>query len=79
MARQPWAPWSQRRVAFDRYVDHLARTLHGRPATRRLVNAAVKATGVPPETVITKDHAVADWLGVRLFGVLLDHPQHMSR
>jgi hypothetical protein len=72
-----WLP--QRRIAFDRYVDHLSRLLHGRPARRGLVDAAVRATGVNPGAVITKDHAVADWLGVRLLGVLLDHPEHMSR
>ena len=72
-----WLP--QRQIAFDRYVDHLARLLHGRPATSRLLDAAVRATGVAPGTPITKDHAVAGWLSVRLLGVLLDHPEHMSR
>ena len=80
VAYKPVSSWlPQPKIAFDRYVDHLARRLHGRPATPRLVRAASLATGVQPTEIITAKHEVAHWLGVRLLGVLLDHPGHMSR
>jgi len=72
-----WLP--QRSLRFDRYVDHLARMLLGRPSTPRILSAALAATGCAPGTQITKDHAVATWLHVRLTGALLDSPDHMRR
>lgn len=77
--RQPawWLP--QTRIRLDAYVDHLCRMLHGKPSTPLLLGAAVEALGTGPSTVITKEHAVARWLFVRLLGVLLDSPEHMSR
>jgi uncharacterized protein (DUF1800 family) len=72
-----WLP--QRSLRFDEYVDHLSRRFHGRPATKSILTAAAQATGVTAATIVDADHAVADWLGVRLIAVLLDHPRHMSR
>lgn len=72
-----WLP--QRRLRFDAYVDHLCRMFHGRPSTSRTLRAACQATGLAPHEVVSAEHAVADWLFVRLVGVLLDSPQHMSR
>ena len=72
-----WLP--QRRIRFDQYVDHLCRMIHGRRSTPRLLQAAVQAVDCRPGEIITRDHAVAGWLFVRLLGVLLDSPQHMSR
>jgi hypothetical protein len=72
-----WLP--QPSLRFDSYVDHLSRRFHGRPATEQLLTAATQATGVTAATIVDAEHAVADWLGVRLIAVLLDHPRHMSR
>lgn len=72
-----WLP--QRRIRFDQYVDHLCRMVHGRGSTPQMLKAAVQATGIRPGEVITRDHAVADWMFVRLITVLLDSPTHMSR
>ncbi|MDP9443507.1 MAG: DUF1800 domain-containing protein [Actinomycetota bacterium] len=72
-----WIP--QRSLRFDRYVDHLCRMLHGRPSTSQVLKAAVESTGLSPSTVVTREHRIAGYLGVRLIGALLDSPVHMSR
>ena len=72
-----WLP--ERRIRLDQYVDHLCRMLHGKGSSPRILEAAVQAVGYPPGEIITKDHAVGGWLFVRLLGVLLDSPDHMSR
>lgn len=72
-----WLP--QRRIRFDQYVDHLCRVIHGRGSTPTLLKAAVQATGCRPAEIVTRDHAVTDWLFVRLVAVLLDSPAHMTR
>lgn len=72
-----WLP--QRRIRLDQYVDHLCRMLHGRGSTPQLLAAALAAVGYGPGEVITRDHQIAGWLWVRLVGVLLDSPLHMSR
>lgn len=64
---------------FDELVDHLSRRIHGRPANRRLVRAAVEATGFAATTRIDKSHRLANGLMVRVLAVLLDHPAHMYR
>ncbi len=74
---ESWLP--QRRIRFDQYVDHLCRMIHGRRSTPRLLQAAVQAVDCRPGEIITRDHPLAGWLLVRLLGVLLDSPQHMSR
>ena len=72
-----WLP--KKRIRLDQYVDHLCRTLHGTPSTPRILKAAVQAVGYGPGEVITKNHPIANWMFVRLLGVLLDSPQHMTR
>jgi len=72
-----WLPKAS--IRLDQFVDHLCRTMLGKPSDSRLVTAVVAATGYPPATVVTKDHAVCTWLFVRLVGVLLDSPDHMRR
>ena len=72
-----WLP--KRKLRFDEYVDHLCRMMLGKPSTPRILSAAVAATGCSPKTQITKSHAVATSLHVRLIGVLLDSPDHMRR
>lgn len=72
-----WLP--ERSLRLDRYVDHLSRVLLGRPSDARTLAAAVAAVGYPPNTVVTREHAVAGWLFVRLAGVLLDSPDHLRR
>jgi uncharacterized protein (DUF1800 family) len=76
-APQSWLP--QRRIRFDQYVDHLCRLVHGRGSTPVMLQAAVQATGCRPGEIVTRDHAVAGWLFVRLMAVLLDSPTHMTR
>ncbi len=72
-----WLP--QPRIRLDQYVDHLCRTLLGKGSDSRILTAAVAATGYGPGTVVTRDHAIADWLFVRLAGTLLDSPDHLRR
>jgi len=72
-----WLP--QTSLRFDRYVDHLCRVFHGQGSTPVVLKAAVEATGLSPSTVVTRDHRITRYLGVRLIGALLDSPAHMSR
>ena len=72
-----WLPKST--IRLDAYVDHLCRMILGRPSTSRILGAAVAAVGFPPSTKVTADHAIGQWLFVRLVGVLLDSPDHMRR
>jgi uncharacterized protein (DUF1800 family) len=72
-----WLP--KKKIRFDEYVDHLCRTLLGRPSTAAMLQAAVEATGVSPTTVVSKKSSVARYGGVRLIGALLDSPAHMTR
>ncbi len=75
--RASWLP--RKRMRFDRYVDHLCRVMLGTPSTPRILSAAVAATGYGPSTRVTRRHALAGWLHVRLAAVLLDSPDHMQR
>lgn len=72
-----WLPAS--RLRFDELVDHLARTLHGRPSTAVLLRAACEATGLAPATRIDAQHSLVRWEMARLLTVFLDCPNHMSR
>jgi hypothetical protein len=75
-ATSTWVPEPMR---FDEYVDHLSRTILGRPSTGALLDACVIATGVTPDTRITNTNAVAGWRFVCIAATLLDSPEHMSR
>ncbi len=69
----------EKEIRLDAWIDHLSRQILGRPAGKRLVKAAVAAVGYRPGEKVTKDHALAQWLFVRLVGALLDSPDHMQR
>lgn len=72
-----WLP--QASLRFDRLVDHLSRSILGRPATALLLKVAVQATGVPAAAVITKNHELVTWQMPRLLTVFLDNPHHIGR
>lgn len=72
-----WLP--QKSLRFDRLVDHLSRSILGRPSSALLLKAAVQATGIAPGTIITKTHALITWQMPRLLTVFLDNPQHIGR
>lgn len=72
-----WLP--ETRIRLDQYLDHMCRMLLGRGSTSREVKAVCQATGHQPGDTITKEHALAGWMFVRLAAVLLDSPTHMSR
>ncbi len=66
-------------LRFDRFVDHLCRTLLGRGSTSALLDAACEATGTGVAEVVTVDHAVIRWKFPRLLAAVLDSPEHMTR
>lgn len=72
-----WLP--ARRIRFDQFVDHLARSIHGRRSDSRLLQAACEATGLLPGTIITSRHALMKWGMPRLLTLFLDSPIHMTR
>lgn len=77
--RKPTSWLPQRRIRFDVFVDHLARSLHGRGSTSLLLEVACQATGLRPGTVITRDHPLMKWDFPRLLTVFLDSPTHLTR
>lgn len=76
-APRSWLP--QRRLSFSYLVDHLSRTLLGRPSTALLLKVACQATGLGPRTVITAEHPLVRYHMARLLTVFLDSPAHMTR
>ncbi|MBN9609019.1 MAG: hypothetical protein BGO26_14550 [Actinobacteria bacterium 69-20] len=66
-------------IAFGDFVDHLSRSILGRPATWVLTKAACDAIGCAPTTTITAAHDVIRWKMPRLLTVFLDTPTHMTR
>ena len=72
-----WLP--RRRIRFDSLVDHLNRSLVGRPVSRRTLAAACRYLEVQPGTIITRSHRVVRWRMAWLLGLLLDSPEHMTR
>ncbi len=76
-----WLPLTAKRrsVRFDQLVDHLSRTLTGRPAGRKLQRVARQATGCRPAERISRTHPLVKWNMHRLLTVFLDSPTHMSR
>ncbi len=72
-----WLP--DDRIRFDKYVDHLSRTVLGRPSTPKLLEAACTGIDAAPGDVITASHAVVRWKTPRLLAVLLDTSTHMMR
>ena len=76
---RPAAFLPQKRIRFDRLVDHLSRVVLGRRSTSRLLQAACEALDVNPREKVTRNHPVMGWQFPRLLAVLLDSPAHMSR
>jgi hypothetical protein len=72
-----WLP--QRRIRFDRLVDHLSRRLLQRPASATLVKACSEAVGVGRKAEISRKHDLVRWGMPRLLTTLLDSPTHLSR
>lgn len=72
-----WLP--QASLRLDRYVDHVCRSLLGRPSTSLDLKAVCQATGRGPAERVTATHPLANWMFVRMAIVLLDSPDHMSR
>lgn len=72
-----WLP--QASLRFDQLVDHLSRSILGRPRTALLLKVAMQATGLSAGAIITKDHALVRWEMPRLLTVFLDNPQHLGR
>ncbi len=77
--RPPTAWLPQRRIRFDKLVDHLCRVMLGQRSTSKILKAACQAVDCRPGETISADHAVMSWLFVRLVGSLLDSPEHMTR
>ena len=72
-----WLP--QTSIRFDYFVDHLSRTLLGRPSTAVLLKACCEATNLTRGTVITRDSGLVKWGMARLLTTFLDTPQFLSR
>lgn len=66
-------------ISFGDFVDHLSRSILGRPATWVLTKAACDAIGCASTTTITAAHDVIRWKMPRLLTVFLDTPTHMTR
>jgi uncharacterized protein (DUF1800 family) len=66
-------------IRFDDLVDHMALTIHGKPANKRLLKAACAATGCKPRTLIDRKHPVTQWVMPHLLTTFLDSPEHMTR
>ncbi|MQW76715.1 DUF1800 family protein [Nocardioides sp. dk4132] len=76
-----WLPVTAKRpsVRFDHLVDHLARTLTGRPASSKVQRVARQATGCRATERVSRTHPLVKWNMHRLLTVFLDSPTHMSR
>ena len=72
-----WLP--QPSIRFDRLVDHLSRTLTGRPSTSTLLRACCEAVDVAPAETITAAHGLVRWKMPRLLVTFLDQPAHLTR
>lgn len=76
-APRSWLP--ARRVRFDVLVDHLSRSLLGRPATPTLQRACREALGLGAGEVVHAAHPLVRWDMWRLLATVLDTPAHLSR
>lgn len=70
-----WFP--ERRLRYDAFVDHLARTLTGRNSTPTLVRACCEASGRRPRATV--GHSSGRPLVTRTIATILDTPGHMTR
>ncbi len=75
-----WVPLQAgQSMRFDALVEHLSRSLLGRPASGRLTEACCQAAGLTPATAITTTHALVRWGMPVLLTTVLDTPEHMTR
>lgn len=72
-----WAPSYP--IRFDDLVEHLSRTLLGRPASRDLLTACSQAVDVAPGERITRQHGLVKWGMPRLLTTFLDSPDFFAR
>ena len=75
-----WVPIAAgQTIRFDALVEHLSRTLLGRTATARLLQACCQVTGLTAATSITTNHSLVKWGMPTLLTTVLDSPEHMTR
>lgn len=72
-----WLP--QKRIPMAQLVDHLCRTILGKPSSKRLLRAACQAVDVHPRARITRRHPVVTRHMPVLLTALLDTPDHLTR
>lgn len=72
-----WLPTKQ--LTMAKFVDHLCRTLLGKPSNRRLLKTACQAVDVGPRVRITRKHRVVRQHMPVLLTALLDTPDHLTR
>ena len=72
-----WLP--AKRLTMAQLVDHLCRTMLGRPSTSRLLKTACHAVDVTPGARITRTHPVVRRHLPVLLTALLDTPDHLTR
>lgn len=76
-----WLPHPDATLRFDSWVQHLARTMTGKAASQKVVDAACAAVDLSPGAIVSAQHAVVSqtWLRARALAVVLDSPLHMYR
>ena len=67
-------------LRLDEYVDHLCRSVLGKPADARTVGGRRRRHRLPGRAPSSpRATRSCGWMHVRVMGVLLDSPDHMSR
>ncbi len=66
-------------IRLDAFVDHLSRTVLGRPSSNALLQAVCQGCDVAPGDKVTRTHPVMSYKFYRVMAVLLDSPAHMTR
>ena len=66
-------------IRFHTLVDHLSRSLLGRPADAAMLRGAMASVDLPANEKITRDHPLVRWLFPRLLTTFLDSPEFFQR
>lgn len=66
-------------VRFDALIDRVCRLVLAKPATARLIETAVKATGTHADKEITSTHPIVTRMMPTLLLAVLATPDHMTR
>ena len=74
---QQWVPDFP--IRFRTLVDHLSRSILGRPADAVMLRAAMTSVDLPADEKITRDHPLMQWLFPRLLTTFLDSPEFFQR